>query len=72
MHHAQLSEYDGKDGKPVYLSLQGQVFDVSEGRSFYGPGMSIACPALHLHKPNSQTLCDALLSLQEDHMKPLR
>jgi membrane-associated progesterone receptor component len=38
----QLSHFDGtKDGdddKPVYLALNGIVFDVSEGRNFYGPG----------------------------------
>ena len=38
----QLAYFDGtKDGdedKKVYLSLNGIVFDVSEGRNFYGPG----------------------------------
>lgn len=38
----QLAYFDGKkdkdgDDKPVYLSLNGIVFDVSEGRNFYGP-----------------------------------
>ena len=39
---SQLREFDGKpdkDGepKPVYLALNGTVFDVSQGRNFYGP-----------------------------------
>ncbi|XP_078157804.1 membrane-associated progesterone binding protein 2 [Carex rostrata] len=36
---AQLKAYDGSDeSKPIYLSIKGTVYDVSTGKSFYGPG----------------------------------
>jgi predicted heme/steroid binding protein len=35
----QLSQYTGGDpDKPIYVAINGTIFDVSEGRSFYGPG----------------------------------
>ncbi|CAI6350033.1 unnamed protein product [Macrosiphum euphorbiae] len=36
----RLSRYKGVDGGKIYLSILGNVFDVTEGRRFYGPGGS--------------------------------
>lgn len=35
----QLAQHDGSDlSKPLYVSVRGKVYDMSAGRSFYGPG----------------------------------
>jgi hypothetical protein len=34
----QLRHFDGKDNKPIYIALKGDVFDVSSARQFYGEG----------------------------------
>lgn len=35
----QLSQYNGTDpSKPIYVAVKGRVFDVTAGKSFYGPG----------------------------------
>jgi len=37
----QLAEYNGADAsKPVYIALNGTIYDVSAGRHVYGPGGS--------------------------------
>ncbi|XP_057433079.1 probable steroid-binding protein 3 [Lotus japonicus] len=39
----QLSQYNGTDpSKPIYVSVKGRVFDVTTGKSFYGPGGAYA------------------------------
>ncbi|XP_031121665.1 probable steroid-binding protein 3 [Ipomoea triloba] len=35
----QLKEYDGTDpSKPIYVAIKARIFDVTAGKSFYGPG----------------------------------
>ncbi|XP_062165462.1 probable steroid-binding protein 3 [Alnus glutinosa] len=35
----QLSQYNGTDpSKPIYVAVKGRIFDVTNGKSFYGPG----------------------------------
>ena len=34
----ELRQYIGRDGGPVLMAVDGLVFDVTDGRSFYGPG----------------------------------
>ena len=35
----ELAKHDGRDPfRPIYLSIKGTVYDVTPGRSFYGPG----------------------------------
>ncbi|TRY61072.1 hypothetical protein TCAL_05706 [Tigriopus californicus] len=35
----ELKRYDGSEGSPgLYLAMVGQVFDVSKGKDYYGPG----------------------------------
>ncbi|MCJ1441361.1 MAG: hypothetical protein MMC23_001847 [Stictis urceolatum] len=34
----ELKPLNGEEGRPVYMGVRGQVFDVTNGRNFYGPG----------------------------------
>ena len=36
----ELAKYDGADGGPIFLAIYGRLFDVTEGRNFYGKGAS--------------------------------
>ena len=57
----QLRAFDGKDDDtPLYVSLKGDVFDVSEARSFYGPGGGYA-----LFAGRDASKCLATMSLEE-------
>ncbi|KAF4400182.1 hypothetical protein G4B88_019391 [Cannabis sativa] len=34
----ELSQYNGRDpSKPIYVAIKGRIFDVTTGKSFYGP-----------------------------------
>ena len=35
----QLKYYDGTEGKPILVSVNHVVYDVTKGKNFYGPGM---------------------------------
>ena len=57
----QLREFDGKDeDTPLYVAVKGDVFDVSEARSFYGPGGGYA-----LFAGRDASKCLATMSLEE-------
>ena len=37
-----LAQFDGRNGGRILLAIMGTVFDVTAGRSFYGPGEETA------------------------------
>ena len=42
-----LARFNGTDPfLPLYLAIQGRVYDVSKGRAFYGPGIAPVCGCL--------------------------
>ena len=42
----QLKEFNGNDNKPIYISLRGDVFDVTIAKELYGEGSGIMIIAL--------------------------
>ena len=38
----ELAAYNGKtEGQPIYIALMGNIYNVTNGSTFYGPGDSI-------------------------------
>ena len=38
MSPSTLSQYDGSDGRPIYVAIKGQIYDVSAKQEMYGKG----------------------------------
>ena len=57
---AELSVYNGKDSRRIFIGCQGLVYDVTSGRKFYGPGGSYGFLAG----------CDATVALAKFSMNP--
>lgn len=80
-----LAKYDGKDGGRILLAINGMVFDVTAGRSFYGPdgmygnfagrdasrGMAKQSFALEMLTPVDQPL-DKLEDLDQEEIENMR
>jgi membrane-associated progesterone receptor component len=39
----ELAQYDGVKKELIYLAVKGKVYDVTDGKDFYGPGERTAC-----------------------------
>lgn len=54
----QLAIFDGnQEGGKVLIAVRRKVYDVTQGKSFYGPGQSSSSSALAFLSGNSQTTC---------------
>ncbi|CAL5358811.1 hypothetical protein ACSBR2_036734 [Camellia fascicularis] len=69
----QLNQYDGSvPSKPIYMAVRGRIFDVTAGKSFYGPGGPYgmfagkdASRALAKMSKNEEDVCASLDGLSE-------
>lgn len=39
----QLREFNGLNGKPIYIAIKGEVYDASKGTQYYGEGAPYQC-----------------------------
>lgn len=75
----QLKQYDGSNpSNTIYVAVKGRVFDVTTGKSFYGPGGSYcmfagkdASRALAKMSKNDEDVVGSLEGLTEKEMQAL-
>eukprot|EP00045_Choanoeca_perplexa_P004804 m.40731 g.40731 ORF g.40731 m.40731 type:complete len:410 (+) comp12776_c0_seq1:222-1451(+) len=74
----ELAQLDGSEGKPIYLSVAGRVYDVSSNRKTYGPkgtyhslAAKDASRALALGCMSKRCLVSSLEGLTEKQLKEL-
>ncbi|KAK9100106.1 hypothetical protein Scep_023536 [Stephania cephalantha] len=72
----QLKQFDGTNpDKPIYVAIKGRVFDVSSGKTFYGPGGSYcsfagrdASRALAKMSKNEEDICASIDGLTDKEL----
>ncbi|GMJ11125.1 membrane-associated progesterone binding protein 2 [Hibiscus trionum] len=72
----QLLQFNGSDpSKPIYVAINGRIYDVTSGKSFYGPGGAYAMfagkdasRALAKMSKNEEDVCADLDGLSEKEM----
>lgn len=72
----QLKAFDGTDGnKPIYVAIKGRIFDVTGGKSVYGPGGAYAMfagkdasRALAKMTKNDEDVCGSLDGLSDKEL----
>ncbi|MBA0839957.1 hypothetical protein Goarm_005641, partial [Gossypium armourianum] len=75
----QLIQFNGSDpSKPIYVAINGRIYDVTAGKSFYGPGGAYAMfagkdasRALAKMSKNEEDVCPNLDGLSEKEMDVL-